>query len=563
METLVTPLTIGLAGGLMLFFSKVVPYDPVVFAWLMLAVFGGWEVMAKGAGYEYARALVLALKRRIVDDDEPFSYGDARSLGILRKALASEAPADVLFALDLLDKANDPELPGELIRLLDHPVPDVRRDALLRLERRGVGAALDARGRVRGVGPRSRRACDRPSRRLRPGREGGLGAGRRRRSTTRARRSAAARWWACCASGQEGATRRLAALAASPIPAERAWAARVVGEAASSGVTAVLSTAARRSEPGRAARRAGRRRPCPRAHALAGRRRRARRPPPARAPPWRPSAWAATRWSTSSPRAWTVAPRPRWRATPRASSAGSAGSARARPRSGRASAIPISSCGWRCWRPCAGAGTRPRPLTDEAGGVRRQLEAELEDAAWTLAVLRDLPPHADFAVLSAALAPRAGAAAAQAVLLLLSFLHDPVAILRAREGLAHGSREKRAYALEVLDVTLDRDLKPRVLAFLEDQGGAAAADARSARHGRAQASRRASACARWRWRPRASVSAWTTACAVQAAARLGGDGWEEALAAAAEDRSPLVRETAAWARAGGRETWTREEANGC
>ena len=50
-------------------------------------------------------------------------------------------------------------------------------------------------------------------------------------------------------------------------------------------------------------------------------------------------------------------------------------------------------------------------------------------------------------------------------------------------------------------------------------------------------------------RPRAFVSAWTTACALQAAVRLGGDGWEDALGKAVDDPSALVRETAVWAAA--------------
>ncbi len=100
-ETLVTPLTIGLAGGLMLLFSRVIPYDPVVFSWLMLAVFGGWEIVARGAGREYAAALVRALKRRFAEDDEPFTYDDERSLAVLHDSLRSERPEDILFALFL------------------------------------------------------------------------------------------------------------------------------------------------------------------------------------------------------------------------------------------------------------------------------------------------------------------------------------------------------------------------------------------------------------------------------------------------------------------------------
>ena len=85
--------------------------------------------------------------------------------------------------------------------------------------------------------------------------------------------------------------------------------------------------------------------------------------------------------------------------------------------------------------------SRYAPAAGSAGAaaVLRQLDAELDDAAWTLAVRRDLPPEPAFAVLSAALAREVGRSR-QAILLLLSFVHDPVAIQRAREGLAHASR---------------------------------------------------------------------------------------------------------------------------
>jgi hypothetical protein len=179
----------------------------------------------------------------------------------------------------------------------------------------------------------------------------------------------------------------------------------------------------------------------------------------------------------------------------------------------------------------------PAPGSGEDVRVRRQLEEELDDAAWTLAVRRDLPPEPAFAVLRAALA-RERERSRQAILLLLSFVHDPVAILRAREGLAHGSREKRAYALEVLDVTVAADLKPRVLALMED-GEVDAQETKGAAERVREVARR----------PRAFVSAWTTACAVQAAVHLGGGGWDDVLRPAADDASPLVRETAAWARA--------------
>ena len=50
------------------------------------------------------------------------------------------------------------------------------------------------------------------------------------------------------------------------------------------------------------------------------------------------------------------------------------------------------------------SGYAPPADGEEATAVRRQLEEELDDAAWTIAVLRDLPPEPVFAVLRAALA---------------------------------------------------------------------------------------------------------------------------------------------------------------
>ena len=155
--------------------------------------------------------------------------------------------------------------------------------------------------------------------------------------------------------------------------------------------------------------------------------------------------------------------------------------------------------------------------------MRAQLARELEDAAWALAAWHDLSPRPELATLSRALSWARWPRSRQAILLLLSFLHDPVAVLRARDGLAHGSREKRAYALEALRDPRPRDHKPAVLAFLEGHGAR-----RWPRRGPAEAhprGRRPSTRGVLEVAPSGrarSVSAWTTACAVQAVAWLGG-----------------------------------------
>jgi len=539
-ETLVTPLTIGLAGGLMLLFSKVVPFDPVVFAWLMLAVFGGWAIMARDAGQEYAAALVRALKRRFTDDDEPFSYDDARSLAVLHETLRTGSPEDILFALDLLEKARVPALEPTVIHLADHPSPDVRRAALRRLEGSETAAALE-RIRVHAQSdpvPAVRSAALRAA-----CRRGGTGSialavAALDDASAEVRRGALT---GLLAAGEEAGRERLSVLAASPRASDRAWAGRVAGETAERGSSAVLAPLL--GDPSPLVRRA--------AIAAAGRARDPRLWPalvdalgdrrfrgaaaaalvlggPEVVDVVAACLDAAAAASVAREAAWVL---------------GRIGGARAQDVLRSHLDYPDQIVRLEVLESLRLTRYAPPPDSEESALVRRQLDAEMDDAAWTVGVLRDLPPEPSLAVLRAALV-RELARSRQAILLLLSFLHDPVAILRAREGLAHVSKEKRAYALEVLDVTVAAELKARVLALLEDAGATVEGEGRGA-EGKTAGERVQEVALR----PRALLSTWTTACALHAAAHLGGDGWDGVLDAAANDASALVRETAAWARA--------------
>ncbi|HUG54336.1 MAG TPA: cyclic nucleotide-binding domain-containing protein [Vicinamibacteria bacterium] len=537
-ETLVTPLTIGLAGGLMLLFSKAIPYDPVVFAWLMLAVFGGWEIMAKGAGYEYAEALVQALKRRVVDD-EPFTYGDARSLAVLRRTLGSDEPVDVLFALDLLEKARADELEPALVGLLGHASPDVRRSALLRLERmgaRGAQSAVGARALADPV-PAVRAVALRASCALGGSEAWTAAEGALDDPSPEVRRGALI---GLLRVGHEPARDRLAGMAASPVPAERMRAARVAAEAANSGMTVLLSTLLADADAG--VRRA--------ALAAAGRvRDRMLWPAVAEAlGDRRLRATAVAALAAGGDEVVDVLA-PFLDGAAAAPVARDAARVLGRVRGERAVealrariAYPDQLVRLEVLEALRACGHAPPPGSEAARAVRAQLEQELYDAAWTEAVLSDLAGeglHLLREALRAEMDRRR-----QAVLLLLSFLYDPVALLRARDGLAHGSRERRAYALEVLDVSVEADLKAEVLRIMV--AAEAPAEARGEEATPATAAATAGRVREVAGRPRAQASAWTTVCAVQAAAHLGGD-WDEVLRAAAEDPSPMVRETAAWA----------------
>jgi hypothetical protein len=104
------------------------------------------------------------------------------------------------------------------------------------------------------------------------------------------------------------------------------------------------------------------------------------------------------------------------------------------------------------------------------------------------------------------------------VLLLLGMLGDPASIQRVRDALGHGSKEKRAYALEALDVTLPGPLRAVVLPLVEDLSPAE----RCARLEDAFPQPTASAeerVAELLARPESDVTSWTRACALRALGR--------------------------------------------
>ena len=128
-ETMVTPITTGLAGLVMLLFTVVLPYAPARFALVMLATFAGWVTVARLAGRAYADALTRALRSRFAHD-EPLSFDDARSRAILEQTLDSPDPAQVLLALDVLQKCDSEHLADALDPA---PAPRLAERATLRL----------------------------------------------------------------------------------------------------------------------------------------------------------------------------------------------------------------------------------------------------------------------------------------------------------------------------------------------------------------------------------------------------------------------------------------------
>jgi hypothetical protein len=129
---------------------------------------------------------------------------------------------------------------------------------------------------------------------------------------------------------------------------------------------------------------------------------------------------------------------------------------------------------------------------------------------------------------------------------LLSFIYDPTFVLRAQENLLNAFSQQRAYALEVLDTTLSRDLKTMLFPLLENLEPHACLDMMEEQfpQNRMNLTSRLDeiiACKDRRVMP------WLRSCAIHAAVSQSATECVETIQPNMYDPSPLVRETVAWA----------------
>jgi ATP:ADP antiporter, AAA family len=536
-DMLVTPVTIGIAGLVMLLFTRVWSYDPSRFAWAMLLDFGGWLVVAALAGGAYARALTEALKRRL-DDEHAFELlSDEASRGALRRRLAGGREDEILPALDLLDKGDHRELDDAVVPLLDHSAVAVRRAALAYVERHRPPRAADAvrrrfeaetRPAVRAAVLRCLCALDRTA----------SLAAFLDHASAELRRAATI---GLLTTGNPAAEERVATRMRSPSAADRLWAAQVVGEAALPRLHALLRPLLEDADA--AVRRAA---------LLAAGRLRA------------PELWPAV--------AESLGPRRFAGAAAAALGAGGVGViddlevafgltrqshvraqiARVWGRIGgpRATGLlrerlgfPDARVRYEVLVGLRGCGYRAEE--GDVEGVESMIQAEAADAAWKLAVWRDLGDGAPAAMVRSALETEVRAGR-ERVLLLLSFVRDAHAISRAADNLAHESRDRRAYALEMLDVTLPADWRPALMPLFEDLTAEQRGEQLAAVF--PQESRAVDARLKELLRqPPGRLASWTVASVLHATVGLDVDGASGATGG--DSGSTLLRETAEWAKA--------------
>ena len=103
----------------------------------------------------------------------------------------------------------------------------------------------------------------------------------------------------------------------------------------------------------------------------------------------------------------------------------------------------------------------------EATIVKDLLDIEMSKTLWNLAALEELPDVDHFKFLREALKEEVRDNYDQ-ITLLLSLIYDPNSVQLVKENIESDSTDGTAYALELLDLFLDPDLKPKLIPLLDD-----------------------------------------------------------------------------------------------
>jgi AAA family ATP:ADP antiporter len=189
----------------------------------------------------------------------------------------------------------------------------------------------------------------------------------------------------------------------------------------------------------------------------------------------------------------------------------------------------LSQCGYRV-------------LGADSAYVQHWIRREIEHAAWLSAAAADVGTHADTALLQSALADQV-ARSRERVLALLSFSGDAPALQRARDNLLRGPADKKAYALEVIDIQTPRELKGSVLPLLDDLSPEQRRQRLSGVFPQPQLDRGARLC-ELALNAERRLDAWTQACVLYTASVLALPNLPEIITPLLAAPDHLVRETA-------------------
>jgi ATP:ADP antiporter, AAA family len=103
----------------------------------------------------------------------------------------------------------------------------------------------------------------------------------------------------------------------------------------------------------------------------------------------------------------------------------------------------------------------------QANDVTDLLETEVGKTLWNLAALSELPETEEYALLRSAVREEIKGNYNH-ITMLMSILYDPEAVQLVRENIESGDPNGIAYAMELMDLFVDQDLKPKLFPIFDD-----------------------------------------------------------------------------------------------
>jgi len=180
----------------------------------------------------------------------------------------------------------------------------------------------------------------------------------------------------------------------------------------------------------------------------------------------------------------------------------------------------------------------------EARDVMNLLDTEISKTLWNLAALEELPHTPELAVLREAIHEEITQNYDQ-ITMLLSILYDPQSVELVRENIESGDPDNIAFAMELLDLFVDAELKPKLLPLLDDSSTEQKLHALQLHYPRE------------RYTPIQVINyilnrdynfnnRWTKVCAIHASAYMADFRISRGLVAQVFNSDRLLQETAAW-----------------
>ncbi len=142
-EGIVQPIAVGIAGAMLLVLHRLLSFSSVQLSYLFLLIVSVWIAVVLAIVREYPKALGRALASRRLGGAS-LAPIDSTRRRVLEAALHDRHPGVALYALSLLADDDPSALMAAAPVVLAHPMPEVRREVLERIEHAGASADCDA-----------------------------------------------------------------------------------------------------------------------------------------------------------------------------------------------------------------------------------------------------------------------------------------------------------------------------------------------------------------------------------------------------------------------------------